>query len=60
MGITTHLRYIIDRKIGSPTNGSIIEVFCELMYGKGIAVNGTKEVYSELVEIFPKESKENV
>jgi len=47
-------QYIIDRKIGSPTNGSIIEVFCELMYGKGIAINGTKDVYSDLVEIFPK------
>lgn len=47
-------RYIIDRKIGSATNGAIIEVFCELMYGKGIAVNGTSEVYEDLVEIFPK------
>ena len=32
--------YIIDRRIGSPTNGSIIEVFCELLYGQGIVQNG--------------------
>jgi len=47
-------RYVIDRKIGSPTNGSIIEVFCELMYGRGIAVNGNDEIYEDLIEIFPK------
>ena len=47
-------QYVIDRRIGSPTNGSIIEVFCEMMYGKGLAVNDTDEVYAELSEIFPK------
>src|SRR5690554_5649541 len=47
-------RYIIDRKIGSPTNGAIIEVFSELMYGRGLAINGQNEIYSDLAEIFPK------
>ena len=47
-------QYVIDRRIGSPTNGSIIEVFCELLYGKGLAKKGSDEVYKELVEIFPK------
>jgi len=47
-------QYVIDRRIGSPTNGSILEVFCELLYGKGLAVKDSYEVYDELVEIFPK------
>ena len=47
-------QYVIDRRIGSPTNGSIIEVFCELLYGKGLAKKGSDEVYKELSEIFPK------
>ena len=47
-------QYVIDRRIGSPTNGSIIEVFCELLYGKGLSVNGSDELYKELAEIFPK------
>ena len=47
-------QYVIDRRIGSPTNGSIIEVFCELLYGKGLAKKGSDEVYKELAEIFPK------
>lgn len=47
-------QYVIDRKIGSPTNGAILEVFCELMFGKGIALNGDLEVYDDLAEIFPK------
>jgi hypothetical protein len=46
--------YVIDRKIGSPTNGSILEVFGELLYGKGLAVKDSDEVYEELGEIFPK------
>jgi hypothetical protein len=47
-------QYVIDRRIGSPTNGAIIEVFCELMYGKGLAIGDDDEVYEDLVEIFPK------
>tara|TARA_R110000796_G_scaffold58965_6_gene135858 strand:+ start:11766 stop:13508 length:1743 start_codon:yes stop_codon:yes gene_type:complete len=47
-------QYVIDRRIGSPTNGAIIEVFCELMYGKGLAIGDDDEVYKDLVEIFPK------
>lgn len=47
-------QYVIDRRIGSPTNGSIIEVFCELLYGKGLSLKGSGEIYEELGEIFPK------
>ena len=47
-------QYVIDRRIGSPTNGSIIEVFCELLYGKGLSVKDSNEVYTDLAEIFPK------
>jgi hypothetical protein len=47
-------QYVIDRRIGSPTNGSILEVFCELLYGKGLAVNGADTVYEALSEVFPK------
>lgn len=47
-------KYVIDRRIGSPTNGSILEVYCELMYGKGLVVKGQKELYEDLYEIFPK------
>lgn len=47
-------QYIIDRRIGSPTNGSILEVFCELLYGKGLANGDQDEIYEELAEIFPK------
>jgi len=47
-------QYVIDRRIGSPTNGSILEIFSELLYGKGLSVNGSDEVYEELAEIFPK------
>ena len=47
-------QYVIDRRIGSPTNGSILEVFCELLYGKGIAKGEEDKIYDELAEIFPK------
>ena len=47
-------QYVIDRRIGSPTNGSILEVFNELLYGQGLAIKGTNEVYEDLAEIFPK------
>jgi hypothetical protein len=47
-------KYIIDRYNGSPTNESIINVFCRMIYGKGIAINGKNEVYDELNKIFPK------
>ena len=36
-------QYVIDRRIGSPTNGSIIEVFSELLYGKGLSVKDSDE-----------------
>jgi hypothetical protein len=47
-------KYIIDRYNGSPTNKIIIDTFTQLYYGKGISLNGSNEVYEELVEIFPK------
>ena len=47
-------QYIIDRYNGSVTNESVINTFCELIYGKGISINGTNEVYNELNEIFNK------
>ena len=47
-------RYIIDRYNGSVTNESVINTFCELIYGKGISKNGENEVYEELNEIFNK------
>ena len=47
-------QYVINRRTGSPTNGSVINVYCELLFGKGIAENGKDEIYKELVEIFPK------
>ena len=46
-------QYVIDRSIGSPTNGSILEVFCELIYGKGIRQKDSEELYQELYDIFP-------
>jgi hypothetical protein len=47
-------QYVIDRKIGSPTNSAILEVFCELLFGKGIGINGELETYEELLQIFTK------
>jgi hypothetical protein len=50
--------YIIDRRNGSVTNASIINVYCELLYGKGIVINGQNEIYKELVDIFPKREQQ--
>lgn len=50
-------KYVNDRKNGSPTSGSIINVYCRLLYGKGIAINGQDEIYEELVEIFSKKEQ---
>ncbi len=47
-------QYIIDRYNGSPTNEAIINTYCELIYGKGIAINGENFVYNGLNEIFNK------
>jgi hypothetical protein len=47
-------QYVIDRFNGSPTNESVINVYCELIYGKGIAENGKDEIYEQLADIFPK------
>ena len=47
-------QYIIDRYNGSVTNESVINTFCELIYGKGISINGQNEIYDELNEIFNK------
>jgi len=47
-------KYIIDRYNGSVTNESVINTFCELIYGKGISINGQNEIYEDLNEIFNK------
>lgn len=47
-------QYVLDRYLGSPTNESVINVFCSLIFGKGISVNGQEEIYEELNEIFNK------
>jgi hypothetical protein len=47
-------QYVIDRYNGSVTNESVINTFCELIYGKGISINGQNEIYDELNEIFNK------
>lgn len=51
-------RYVNNRKIGSSTNGGILEVYCRLLYGKGIAINGQDEIYEDLVDIFPKKEQQ--
>jgi len=50
-------QYIIERAIGSPTNGSILEVFNELLYGQGIAINGQEQVYEQLSDVFSKKEQ---
>lgn len=52
-------QYIIDRKNGSPTNGSIINTYHKLLFGKGIALKGQDEVYEDLVEIMSKADQRN-
>lgn len=52
-------QYIIDRKNGSPTNGSIINTYHKLLFGKGIALKGQDEVYEDLVEIMTKADQRN-
>lgn len=47
-------QYIIDRKNGSPTNESVLNVYSQLLYGKGIRIVGQTDIYEELVEVFPK------
>ena len=47
-------QYIIDRYNGSPTNRKIIDRYKNLIYGQGIVVNGTTDIYEELNDIFPK------
>lgn len=47
-------QYVIDRYNGSPTNKSIIDTYNKLIYGKGIVEVGKKDIYEELVDIFPK------
>lgn len=50
-------QYIIDRYNGSSTNKVIIDTFVQLYYGQGIALNGEKEVYDELNEVFSKKEQ---
>ena len=37
-----------------PTNAAVIKTFCNLIFGKGIALKGQDEVYSDLVDVFGK------
>ena len=53
-------KYIIERKNGSPTNGSIINTYNHLLYGKGISQKGQDEVYEDLVELFSKKDQRDV
>lgn len=53
-------RYIIERKNGSPTNGSIINTYSHLLYGKGIAQKGQSEVYEDLVNLFSKKDQRDI
>jgi len=51
-------KYVIDRYNGSPTNESVINVYRNLLYGKGIRVKGQTDIYKELNEVFnPREQR---
>lgn len=51
-------KYVIDRYNGSPTNESVINVYRQLLYGKGIRVKGQADIYENLNEIFnPREQR---
>lgn len=52
-------QYVIDRRNGSPTNGSIINTYCKLLFGRGIAIKGQDEVYEDLVELMSKDDQRN-
>lgn len=47
-------QYIIDRYQGSPTNEAIINVYKQLLFGKGIALQGQDVPYDALNEVFQK------
>ena len=49
--------YVIDRRNGSPTNKAIIDAYIQFLFGQGIAENGKREVYDDLVEIFSKKDQ---
>ena len=54
-------QYIIDRSNGSPTNGSIINSYCDLIYGQGLSAKNARtnlEDWTKLKTILkPKELK---
>lgn len=52
-------QYVIDRRNGSPTNGSIINTYCKLLFGRGISLKGQNEVYKDLVELMSKDDQRN-
>ena len=47
-------QYVIDRKHGSPTNESILNVYKQLLYGRGIVLKGQTELYDDLYDVFDK------
>jgi hypothetical protein len=53
-------QYVIDRKNGSPTNESVLNVYASLLYGRGIIKNGENEIYEELLDIFSKTEQRKV
>lgn len=52
-------QYVIDRKNGSPTNESVLNVYRSLLFGRGIRVKGQEDLYDELNEIFSKNDQRN-
>ena len=50
-------QYVIDRKNGSPTNESILNVYCRLIYGRGIVIKGQDEIYEDLLDVFSKKDQ---
>lgn len=53
-------QYIIDRKQGSPTNESVLNVCSRLLYGRGIVLNGQSDnLYEPLYDIFSKQDIKN-
>lgn len=53
-------QYVLDRMYGSPTNNAIINVYCKLLYGRGIVQKGQTDLYDELNEVMSKEAQRNI
>lgn len=54
-------QYVIDRYNGSPTNAAIINSYCDLAYGRGLADMATEdEVGDDIKKILPKEDLKRI